>query len=103
MLEIAEKIVERQEAKFDPTTVGDRHEDALCELVARNPRRFAGVVSATVSNQPKGPEVCMKADLSPTEARSGVVSGRVITVLIISLLGAMAALGVTWVIIHFAS
>ena len=45
----------------------------------------------------------MKADLSPTEARSGVVSGRVITVLITSLLGAMAALGVTWLIIHFAS
>ena len=37
------------------------------------------------------------------EARSGVVSGRVITVLIISLLGAMAALGVAWVIIYFGS
>lgn len=45
----------------------------------------------------------MKADLSPTEARSGVVSGRVITVLIISLLGAMMALGITWGIIYFAS
>lgn len=45
----------------------------------------------------------MKADLTPTEARSGVVSGRVITVLVVSLLGAMAAMGATWLIIFLAS
>lgn len=39
----------------------------------------------------------MKADLTPTEARSGVISGRVITILIVSLGGAILALGVLWV------
>src|ERR1700733_10138541 len=35
MLEIAEKIIEQQHAKFDPTEFKDRYEDALRELVAR--------------------------------------------------------------------
>jgi hypothetical protein len=38
----------------------------------------------------------MERDLTPTEARSGVVSGRVITVLILSSLGAVAALALAW-------
>ncbi|MFO1159512.1 MAG: hypothetical protein U1E60_11790 [Reyranellaceae bacterium] len=38
----------------------------------------------------------MKVDLSPTEARSGAVSGRIITVLVVSLLGAAVALGALW-------
>jgi hypothetical protein len=38
----------------------------------------------------------MQRDLSPEEARSGVVSGRVITVLIVSFLGALAALSGIW-------
>lgn len=33
---------------------------------------------------------------SPTEARSGVISGRVIAVLVVSFLGASAALGLIW-------
>jgi hypothetical protein len=45
----------------------------------------------------------MKDDLTPTEARSGVISGRVITVLIVSLVGVMAALGATWLIISLAA
>ena len=45
----------------------------------------------------------MKPDLTPTEARSGVISGRVVTVLAISLVCAMMALGITWGIVHFAS
>lgn len=35
MLQIAEKIIEQQEAKFDPTRFKDRYEDALRELIAR--------------------------------------------------------------------
>jgi hypothetical protein len=43
------------------------------------------------------------ADRTPTEARSGVISGRVITVLVVSLLGAMAAMAATWLIIFLVS
>jgi DNA end-binding protein Ku len=35
MLQIAEKIIEQQEAKFDPTEFKDRYEDALRDLIAR--------------------------------------------------------------------
>lgn len=35
MLQIAEKIIEQQEAKFDPTEFKDRYEDALRELIQR--------------------------------------------------------------------
>jgi len=35
MLDIAEKIIAQQEAKFDPTQFKDRYEDALRELIAR--------------------------------------------------------------------
>ncbi len=35
MLEIAQKIIEQQEAKFDPTEFKDRYEDALRDLIAR--------------------------------------------------------------------
>jgi DNA end-binding protein Ku len=35
MLDIAEKIIEQQHAKFDPTEFKDRYEDALRELIAR--------------------------------------------------------------------
>jgi DNA end-binding protein Ku len=35
MLQIAEKIIEQQEAKFDPTGFKDRYEDALRDLIAR--------------------------------------------------------------------
>ena len=35
MLEIAEKIIEQQEAKFDPSEFKDRYEDALRDLIAR--------------------------------------------------------------------
>jgi hypothetical protein len=38
----------------------------------------------------------MQRDLSPEEARSGVVSGRVVTVLLISSLGALGALSAVW-------
>jgi DNA end-binding protein Ku len=35
MLEIAEKIIEQQEGKFDPLTFKDRYQDAVRELIAR--------------------------------------------------------------------
>ncbi len=35
MLEIAEKIIDQQAAKFDPTHFKDRYEDALRDLIAR--------------------------------------------------------------------
>jgi DNA end-binding protein Ku len=35
MLEIAEKIIEQQAAKFDPSQFNDRYEDALRDLIAR--------------------------------------------------------------------
>jgi len=38
----------------------------------------------------------MQRELTPDEARSGVVSGRVITVLVLSSLGALGALSATW-------
>jgi DNA end-binding protein Ku len=38
MLEIAEKIIEQQEGKFDPMTFKDRYEDAVRDLIARKQR-----------------------------------------------------------------
>ena len=39
----------------------------------------------------------MERELTPVEARSGVVSGRVITVLVLSSVGAVAALALAWI------
>ena len=38
----------------------------------------------------------MQRELTPTESRSGVVSGRVFLVLISSFVGAVIALGLAW-------
>lgn len=38
----------------------------------------------------------MQPKVTPTEARSGVVTGRVLTVLIVSFLGAAGGLGLAW-------
>jgi DNA end-binding protein Ku len=38
MLEIAEKIIEQQEGKFDPMTFKDRYEDAVRDLTAGKKR-----------------------------------------------------------------
>lgn len=38
----------------------------------------------------------MQRELTPTESRSGVVSGRVFLVLISSFIGAIIALGLAW-------
>jgi hypothetical protein len=44
-------------------------------------------------------EDCMQRELTPREARSGVVSGRVITVLLISFVGACVALALAWAVL----
>jgi hypothetical protein len=41
-------------------------------------------------------EIHMERELTPVEARSGVVSGRIITILIVSSVGAVLALGLAW-------
>jgi hypothetical protein len=41
----------------------------------------------------------MERELTPVEARGGVISGRVITVLALSFLGTVSALAGAWVII----
>jgi hypothetical protein len=38
----------------------------------------------------------MERELTPVEARSGVVSGRVLTVLVLSFFGAAFALAIAW-------
>lgn len=38
----------------------------------------------------------MKPDLTPIQARGGVISGRVVTVMIVSTLSALLALSCTW-------
>jgi hypothetical protein len=41
----------------------------------------------------------MERELTPVEARSGVVSGRVLTVLVLSFVGAIAALALAWLVL----
>ncbi len=41
----------------------------------------------------------MERELTPVEARSGVVSGRIITILVISTAAAIIALGLAWVLV----
>ena len=38
----------------------------------------------------------MERELTPTEARSGVVSGRILTILVLSSVGAVAAMAIAW-------
>jgi hypothetical protein len=38
----------------------------------------------------------MERELTPVEARSGVVSGRILTILVLSSIGAIAALAIAW-------
>lgn len=41
----------------------------------------------------------MENDRTPDEARSGVISGRVLLVLMSSFVGAVVALGVSWLVL----
>jgi DNA end-binding protein Ku len=53
MLQIAEKIIEQQEAKFDPTEFKDRYEDALRDLIARKSKGEKLVTSEAPEEEDK--------------------------------------------------
>ncbi len=53
MLEIAEKIIEQQGAKFDPSHFTDRYEDALRELIARKKKGQPLVSTAPLEDEDK--------------------------------------------------
>lgn len=52
MLEIAEKIIDQQEATFDPSEFRDRYEDALRELIAR--KKKGEILVAAEPEEPEG-------------------------------------------------
>jgi hypothetical protein len=52
--------------------------------------------SVDVDTIPTIQGVLMERELTPTEARSGVISGRVILILIVSSTAAAAALAIAW-------
>ncbi|WP_425069991.1 hypothetical protein [Reyranella sp.] len=81
--------------------------------ISRSFRALAGVVQATSERERRfrratlrveaaldlhtlnaGEE--MQPEVTPTEARSGVVTGRVLMVLIISFIGAVGGMGLAW-------
>lgn len=41
----------------------------------------------------------MEREITPVEARSGVISGRIITILVTSTTAAIIALGLAWVLV----
>lgn len=53
MLQIAEKIIEQQDAKFDPSRFTDRYEDALRELIAKKKKGQPVVSEAPVQDEEK--------------------------------------------------
>ena len=53
MLQIAEKIIEQQDAKFDPTRFTDRYEDALRELIAKKKKGQPVVSEAPAEDDEK--------------------------------------------------
>lgn len=40
----------------------------------------------------------MEREVTPVEARSGVVSGRILTILVLSSVGAVAAMALAWLV-----
>jgi hypothetical protein len=42
----------------------------------------------------------MERELTPVEARGGVISGRIITLLVVSVVGAVIAMAGVWAILH---
>lgn len=53
MLQIAEKIIEQQDAKFDPTRFKDRYEDALRDLIAKKKKGKPVVAEAPEEDDEK--------------------------------------------------
>jgi hypothetical protein len=41
----------------------------------------------------------MQRELTPVEGRGGVISGRIVTVLVVSVVGAVIAMAVVWAIV----
>ena len=56
----------------------------------------AFVVSRPLNDNGEMEDPEMERELTPGQARSGIISGRIITILIISSLGAAVALGLAW-------
>ena len=70
MLEIAEKIIEQQEGKFDPSTFKDRYEDAVRALIARK-KRGQKVTSAPPVEKDEGKVVDLMEALRRSLAGQG--------------------------------
>ena len=65
-------------------------------------RMSAGdVLLSNTEATPDQMEKPMEKEVSPVEARGGIVSGRVITVLVVSFAGAAVALIIAWLAIGF--
>jgi hypothetical protein len=60
-----------------------------------------GVLLPNTKGQPDQMEKPMEKEVSPVEARGGVISGRVITILAASSVGAVLALVVAWLAFGF--
>ena len=70
MLEIAEKIIEQQEGKFDPSTFTDRYEDAVRDLIARK-KKGQKVTSAPPAAKDAGKVIDLMEALRRSLAGSG--------------------------------
>jgi hypothetical protein len=74
--------------------VGQRGRHPWVPRGSRQPPPPQGVCSKSLMNKANG--ALMERELTPVEARSGVVSGRVLTVLALSSVGAVIALALAW-------
>ena len=69
--------------------------DAAKTILGRSEQRRSHPCVDTMHHLEDG----MERDLTPIEARGGVISGRIFTVLAISVVGAVIALAVAWAIV----
>ena len=72
MLEIAEKIVDKLEGKFDPSTFKDRYEDAVRDLIARKKKGQKIVTAPPVESE--GKVINLMDALRRSLAGEGIVS-----------------------------
>jgi hypothetical protein len=68
----------------------------LPEKWATSPNDGAFVLLKRQHQEFQSSEVSMDQDRTPQEARAGIISGRIILVLILSCVGAISALGLAW-------
>jgi DNA end-binding protein Ku len=71
MLDIAEKIVEQQEGKFDPSTFKDRYEDAVRDLISRKKKGQKLTEAKAVEREDGNVIDLMDALRRSVEARGG--------------------------------